>query len=494
MLTSNCTLHELSHTFHLGIFTNDGHISHFPELRSGCLQSDQRLNNNALNIRNSFEKYEPENNYATSHVLYLAHKIVIVTMFRHVDMETENSNEVKGWNSTRTRCTELHYDEEGIQQLAAVFHLSSNQEYALKSALQNLPTTPLLTNKLLSMLNIHLTDGLVGALLFNLAAEQHNVDMDELLVDAVAMERYLMYNNCRENSDKGSVQRSSKENTSKTLKHVMNHSKTLNSTADVQRRYMATLLKIPSILNQYITAVKTNKPLLNKNNAAVPSDAKPVSPFLQAPIYPGDYPTVGERNQDAFELQEKRRKKLRLRWSQIASPCLMKDRHLNTIAHSNNLHVWSLNERRKDLVRLPRLTLSELSKHPDNLTIEDVTELREKVNFLKSNYYKSYLNATEMGTEEHWTELLGHEITSPVLQQVTKASFMTYSNPRYKLTFSPWEPKPFWMLRRNPTQCNNPTNGLSSQGCGQWRAWCWKLCGIRIYLRSYMVFNKVMFH
>ena len=35
-----------------------------------------------------------------------------------------------------------------------------------------------------------------------------------------------------------------------------------------------------------------------------------------------------------------------------------------------------------------------------------------------------------MGTEEHWTELLGHEITSPVLQQVTRASFETYSNPR----------------------------------------------------------------
>lgn len=67
---------------------------------------------------------------------------------------------------------------------------------------------------------------------------------------------------------------------------------------------------------------------------------------------------------------------------------------------------------------LLRLTLSELSKHPDNLTIEDVTELREKVNFLKINYYQSYLNATEMGTEEHWTELLGHEITSPVLKQV----------------------------------------------------------------------------
>ena len=47
----------------------------------------------------------------------------------------------------------------------------------------------------------------------------------------------------------------------------------------------------------------------------------------------------------------------------------------------NNLHVWSLNERRKDLVQLPRLTLQELSKHPDNLTIEDVTELREKVRF-----------------------------------------------------------------------------------------------------------------
>ena len=388
-----------------------------------------------------------------------------ITHTRYADMETDGG--VKGWT------TKSHYDDEGICQLAEEFQLPPNQITILKSTLQKLPASPIITNKILGMLNIQLTDGLVGSLLFNLAGDQPSIDLDELLVDAVAMERYLMYNNCRENSSKGYAQRYSKENTAKTLKHVMKHSKTLNSTADIHKRYMRTLFKIPVILNQYISAVKNNKPLLtasNKTSLSESKDKKPVSPFLQAPIYPGDYPPVGERNQDAFELREKRRKKLRLRWSQIASPCQIKDRHLNTIAHSNNLHAWSLNERRKDLVQLPRLTLSELSKHPDNLTIEDVTELREKVNFLKSNYYKSYLNATEMGTEGHWTELLGHEITSPVLQQVTKASFMTYSNPKYKLTFSPWEPKPFWMLRRNPRQCSNPTRSGTTQCGSQWRA------------------------
>jgi len=374
----------------------------------------------------------------------------------------------QGW-SDELKC---EYDEDGIEQLTAQFKLPYHQEFLLRATINNLPASPVVTNKILAMLNIQLTDGLVGALLFNLAAEQHKIDVDELLVDAVAMERYLMYNHCRENSSKGPVQRSSKEIAAKTLKHVMQHSKTLNSTADVQKRYMATLLKIPAILNQYIHAVRNNKPLTSFNKHSPPqTDPRPISPFLQAPIYPAEYPPVGERNQDAFELGEKRKKKLRLRWSQIASPCQLKDRHLNTIAHSNNLHVWSLNERRKDLVQLPRLTLSELSKHPDNLTIEDVTELREKVNFLKSNYYKSYLNATEMGTEEHWTELLGHEITSPVLQQVTRASFMTYSNPKYKLTFSPWEPKPFWMLRRNPRPCSNPSENNKNNGqASQWRS------------------------
>lgn len=357
------------------------------------------------------------------------------------------------------------YDEDGIKSLVKEFNLSQTQENFLRSSVYLMPVNPMIMYRLLAMLGISLTEGLVGALLFNLAVEKKTIDIDDLLVDAVAMERYLMYNNCREHSDKSSVQRASSDLTFRTLRHVTLHSKNLDSSSHIQKRYSKTLLKIPAILNQYINAIKSGKPV--KLMPDVDSRARPVSPFLMAPILPADYPPVGERNQDAFELREKRRKKLRLRWSQIASPCQLKDKHLNTIAHSNNLHVWSLNERRKDLVTLPRLTLSELSKHPDNLTIEDVTELREKVNFLKVNYYKSYLNATEMGTEEHWTEVLGHEITSPVLKQVTRASFLTYSNPKYKLTFSPWEPKPFWMLRRNPTQASTKDNNQTN--C-QWRS------------------------
>ena len=359
------------------------------------------------------------------------------------------------------------YDSEGITKLAEDFDLSPDQTTFFRSAVNNLHVNPALMNRVMYLLGIHLTEGLIGALLYNLACGNQKVDLDELLVDAVAMERYLMYNNCRENSDKSTVQRSSRETTSRILKHVLLHSKTLKSPNDVQHRYMETLQKVPEILSHYIIAVKSGTTLKVLREGSLGN--RPRSPFLLAPIYPADYPPVGERNQDTFELREKRRKKLRLKWSQIASPCQLKNQHLKTMAHSNNLHVWSLNERRKDLVQLPRLTLSELSKHPNNLTIEDVTELREKVNFLKLNYYKSYLNATEMGTEEHWTELLGHEITSPVLKQVTRASFMTYSNPKYKLTFSPWEPKPFWMLKRDPTQCSQNTASREDRSSVPWR-------------------------
>ena len=358
------------------------------------------------------------------------------------------------------------YDNDGINKLVKEFDLSEAQASFFHSSVNNCMANPVMMNKVLMMIGVHLTEGLIGALLYNLATENQKIDINELLVDAVAMERYLMYNNCRENSDKSPAQRASKEITSRILKHVFLHSKTQNTTNDVQNRYMETLLKIPDILSHYLNAVMSGKNLKVLLESC--HDQRPKSPFMLAPIYPGDYPPVGERNQDAFELREKRRKKLRLKWSQIASPCELKNQHLKTMAHSNNLHVWSLNERRKDLVQLPRLTLSELSKHPNNLTIEDVTELREKVNFLKSNYYKSYLNATEMGTEEHWTELLGHEITSPVLKQVTRASFMTYSNPRYKLTFSPWEPKPFWMLKRAPT-CPQNTTCREERSSAPWR-------------------------
>ena len=359
------------------------------------------------------------------------------------------------------------YDNEGINKLIHEFELSKDQATFFHSAVNKYVANPVLMNKALAMIGIHLTEGLIDALFYNLATENEKIDIDELLVDAVAMERYLMYNNCRENSDKSSVQRMSKDMTSRVLKHVLLHSKTLNTPNNVQNRYVETLLKIPEILSHYISAVKSGKTLKVLQESR--HDHRPKSPFLLAPIYPADYPPVGERNQDTFELREKRRKKLRLKWSQIASPCQLKSQHLKTMAHSNNLHVWSLNERRKDFVQLPRLTLSELSKHPNNLTIEDVTELREKVNFLKSNYYKSYLNATEMGTEEHWTELLGHEITSPVLKQVTRASFMTYSNPKYKLTFSPWEPKPFWMLKKTPTQCFHNTSCRGERSSAPWR-------------------------
>eukprot|EP00116_Pleurobrachia_bachei_P006006 sb/3466268/ len=326
------------------------------------------------------------------------------------------------------------YDADGLKNLVEEINLTENEFIVLSSTLKNMAVNPGTMNKVLGILGIHLTEGLVGALIYNIITGENggerSLDLDRLLLDAVALERYLMYNNCREDSNSGPAQRANQALCSKILKLVVGHSKTLQSPTELQRRYRQTLISIPTILNQYILAVKGGKPIQTQSTTQ-DTRSRPASPFQQAPILPPDYPPVGMRNQDAYELREARRKKLRLRWSQIASPCQLKDMRLNTVAHSNNLHVWSLNERRKDLVQLPRLALSELSKHPSNLTIEDVTELRGKIDYLKMNYYKSYLNATEMGTEEHWTELLGHEIYSPVLQQVTRASFQTYSNPKY---------------------------------------------------------------
>lgn len=242
-----------------------------------------------------------------------------------MESKVTNSTDIFSW----THDLVCQYDNEGILKLAEDFGLSEAQSSFFHSAVNTLLVNPVLINRVLAMIGIQLTEGLIGALLYNLASENQRIDVDELLVDAVAMERYLMYNNCRENSDKSSVQRASKDMTSRILKHVLLHSKTLNTPNDVQSRYMETLLKIPDILTHYISAVKSGKTLKVLRESC--HDHRPKSPFLLAPIYPADYPPVGERNQDTFELREKRRKKLRLKWSQIASPCQLKNQHLKTM-------------------------------------------------------------------------------------------------------------------------------------------------------------------
>jgi len=372
------------------------------------------------------------------------------------------------------------YNDEGIIQLAKNFNLNKTESNYIKACLQCNTVNAAQFHNLLAVLGIHLTEGLVGAILLNLVG-QGKIDFDDFLIDAAAMERYLMYNGCRGGSLNPKMQRHSALLCTSALKHVQQHYKHSITFAQIQTRYEETLRRIPFLLHQYVTAVKTGRPCsksyeeqtgrqfpqLGSERSSNLSIKKVYnSPYLLSPQLPRDYPPIGERNQDSFELREAIRRKIRLMRSKtIASPCKLMCK--NTIAHSNNLHVWSLNDRRKDLVSLPRLTLSELSRHPDNLTIEDATELREKVDFLRLNYYKAYLNATEMGTDQHWAELLGHEITSPTLQQVTMASFLTYSNPKYSLTFSPWAPKPFWMLRRNPTCSRHLVNSKKAYSVHQ---------------------------
>ena len=208
------------------------------------------------------------------------------------DMTAPNKpNTFFGW----TNSLACQYDEPGLDQLASSFDLSASQENLVRATINTLPLNPYTADQLLSIFGIKLTEGLVGALLYNLATESNmKIDMDELLVDAVALERFLMYNNCRENSERSCVQRASQALTAKTLQHVMQHSKTMNTISSVQKRYTKTLMKIPAILHQYISAVKNERPVVKKPSA---KDLRPISPFLVAPIYPKDYPPVGERNQ-----------------------------------------------------------------------------------------------------------------------------------------------------------------------------------------------------
>jgi len=147
------------------------------------------------------------------------------------------------------------YNDEGIIQLAKNFNLNKTESNYIKACLQCNTVNAAQFHNLLAVLGIHLTEGLVGAILLNLVG-QGKIDFDDFLIDAAAMERYLMYNGCRGGSLNPKMQRHSAQLCTSALKHVQQHYKHSVTFAQIQTRYEETLRRIPFLLHQYVTAVR----------------------------------------------------------------------------------------------------------------------------------------------------------------------------------------------------------------------------------------------